>query len=107
MEAIDESFSHSRMITISTEVNAENAIIRISDSGCGMSNDVLKNLFIPFYSTKEKGTGIGLSMCKKIIEENGGSIYVESMIQKGTTFTIMFPLQTFAHQVKSLSERNL
>ncbi len=105
MEAIDESYNQSRMISISTEVNTENALIRITDSGCGMSTDVLNNLFIPFYSTKEKGTGIGLSMCKKIIEENGGSIHVESVMQKGTTFTIAFPVQTFIHPVNHFSRR--
>ena len=58
------------------------------DNGCGMSPDVLDHAFIPFYTTKSTGTGIGLSLCRQIILKHGGSIHVESEEGKGTTFTI-------------------
>ncbi|XJZ28943.1 ATP-binding protein [Bacillota bacterium Lsc_1132] len=102
MEAIDESLDSNRIISISTIINSGNASIHISDSGCGMTNEVLNHLFMPFYSTKEKGTGIGLSMCKKIIEENGGTIHVESEVHKGTTFRITFPIQAIVPPSKNL-----
>lgn len=92
MEAIDENLDQNRLIIVSTEIS-EKAFIRITDSGCGMTKDVLNKLFIPFFSTKEKGTGIGLSVCKKIIEENGGSLHVKSEQGHGTTFTISLPIQ--------------
>ena len=60
----------------------------VRDNGCGMSPDVLDHAFIPFYTTKSTGTGIGLSLCRQIILKHGGSIHVESEEGKGTTFTI-------------------
>lgn len=96
MEAIDENLQHDRVIFVSTQVSSDCVTIEITDSGCGMTTEVLNHLFIPFYSTKAKGTGIGLSVCKKIIEANGGSIHVESEHGKGTTFTIRFPIEAVA-----------
>ena len=62
--------------------------LQVRDNGCGMSPDVLDHAFIPFYTTKSTGTGIGLSLCRQIILKHGGSIHVESEEGKGTTFTI-------------------
>ena len=59
-----------------------------------MTDATIKHLFTPFFTTKEKGTGIGLNMCKKIIEENGGTICLKSTSGKGTTFTICFPVNS-------------
>lgn len=58
--------------------------VTIEDNGCGISEQRKKHLFEPFYTTKEKGTGIGLSVCKKLIEEMGGQIEVYSTEGKGT-----------------------
>ena len=65
--------------------------IRIKDNGCGMSPDVADHAFIPFFTTKSSGTGIGLSLCRQIILKHGGSIRVESKEGKGTTFIITLP----------------
>lgn len=62
----------------------------ISDNGKGISEENLKNLGTPFFTTKETGTGLGLSMCYKIVKEHNGTIDVMSEIGKGTTFTITF-----------------
>lgn len=62
--------------------------ISIEDDGCGISQQRLKHLFEPFYTTKEKGTGIGLSVCKKLIEEMDGKISVESIVGVGTKVEI-------------------
>lgn len=102
MEAIDMGISHERVIVVSTEITDEYAAIQIADSGCGMTNEVLKKLFIPFFSTKNDGTGIGLSVCKKIVEENGGKIQVKSEINKGTTFNLYFPNLTAAYPASNL-----
>ncbi|MDP4084600.1 MAG: ATP-binding protein [Bacillota bacterium] len=91
MEALDDCSALDKTIRISTSVDSENTFIKVSDSGCGMSEATIARLFTPFFSTKEKGTGIGLSLCKKIVEDSGGTILLESLIGKGTTFTISFP----------------
>ncbi|MCR4959301.1 MAG: HAMP domain-containing histidine kinase, partial [Prevotella sp.] len=65
--------------------------IRIKDNGCGMSPDVVDHAFIPFFTTKPSGTGIGLSLCRQIILKHGGTIRVESEEGKGTTFIITLP----------------
>lgn len=68
------------------------AEIRISDTGHGIPPEQLKNLFMPFYSTKKDGTGLGLSICYNIIKNHNGSIDVEeSQMNKGTTFIIKLP----------------
>jgi len=65
--------------------------IRVRDNGCGMSPDVLEHAFIPFFTTKSTGTGIGLSLCRQIILKHGGTIAVDSQEGEGTTFTITLP----------------
>jgi len=65
--------------------------INITDTGQGISPDNLKNIFMPFFSTKKEGTGLGLSICYNIIENHNGSIRVESQLGKGTTFIIKLP----------------
>ncbi len=75
------------------------AEIRISDTGVGIPPDRLRLIFEPFYTTKEPdehghgGTGLGLSVCRQIIEQHQGRIRVESLAGKGSTFTIKLPLQ--------------
>jgi signal transduction histidine kinase len=62
------------------------------DTGVGMPKEVLDKAFTPLFTTKAKGMGFGLSICKRIVEAHGGKIAVESNLGKGTTFTIMLPL---------------
>ncbi|MGZ3649970.1 MAG: sensor histidine kinase, partial [Bdellovibrionota bacterium] len=80
-------------IRISLAENGEFSELRIEDSGCGISPENRKNLFRPFFSTKEigKGTGLGLVTCHRIVESWGGSIAVESEFGLGTTFKIALP----------------
>ncbi len=66
--------------------------IDFSDSGMGMSEETLKKVWTPFFTTKAKGMGVGLSICKKIIEAHGGRIEVKSTFGKGTSFTIFLPI---------------
>ncbi|AZU60896.1 ATP-binding protein [Neobacillus mesonae] len=65
--------------------------IKITDSGKGMTKQQLKNLGTPFYTTKEKGTGVGLTISFQLVHAMKGKITVESQPEKGTTFTIQFP----------------
>lgn len=69
------------------------AWVRIEDSGQGISDEVLSKIFYPFFTTKEKGSGIGLAIAQKIVDSHHGSIDVESEVGRGTVFTIKLPLQ--------------
>jgi signal transduction histidine kinase len=67
--------------------------VTITDTGKGIPEDILKTIFEPFYSTKgSKGTGLGLPVMKKIIEEHGGQVELESVVGQGTTFRISLPV---------------
>ncbi len=80
-------------ISISNRIKDNAVTIFIADSGSGMTEEVARNVFEPFYTTKgEKGTGLGLSLSKKIIEDHGGTIQVKSVENKGTTFIISLPI---------------
>jgi PAS domain S-box-containing protein len=65
--------------------------IAIADTGTGMTAEQLDSLFTPFFTTKEKGTGLGLALTHKIIEEHQGHLHVESQFGVGSTFTILLP----------------
>ncbi|MCR4336863.1 MAG: ATP-binding protein [Candidatus Omnitrophica bacterium] len=77
-------------ITISTPKS--DVIVETSDTGCGIDSKDLKRIFEPFYTTKDTGSGLGLSITKGLIEANGGKIEVRSQKDKGTTFIVKFPL---------------
>lgn len=66
-------------------------LIKVSDSGKGMTEAQVKDVFTPFVSTKEAGLGLGLSICYRIIEAHGGHITLQSVLNKGTEFTIELP----------------
>jgi signal transduction histidine kinase len=71
---------------------AEVVEISVHDTGPGISQKVLKNLFVPFFTTKEKGTGLGLAISQSIVQNAGGSIYVQSQTGLGTKFVISLPV---------------
>ena len=66
--------------------------VSIEDTGTGMSQEVRKRIFDPFFSTKERGTGLGLAIVHNIIESHGAIIDVESEVDQGTCFTLLFPV---------------
>jgi len=67
--------------------------IRISDTGAGITEENMARLFEPFFTTKQNGTGLGLAVTRRIIEEHNGTIQVESQSGEGTTFTVMLPMK--------------
>jgi PAS domain S-box-containing protein len=67
--------------------------IMVSDTGIGISPENMKRLFQPLFTTKSKGIGLGLVVCKNSVEANGGRINVESILGKGTSFIIMLPIE--------------
>jgi signal transduction histidine kinase len=74
-----------------TRIIRTGVALDIIDTGCGMSANTLINLFKDFYTSKEGGTGLGLSTAKKIIEAHGARINVQSEVGRGSQFTIEFP----------------
>jgi nitrogen fixation/metabolism regulation signal transduction histidine kinase len=68
------------------------AIIQVEDNGIGISGDIIEDIFVPFYTTKASGSGIGLSLSKQIMQNHGGTITVNSSPYKGSEFTLRFQL---------------
>jgi two-component system sensor histidine kinase HydH len=71
--------------------------VRFRDTGVGIPPSDLRNLFIPFFTTKEKGTGLGLPISQRIIENHGGTIEVRSQAGMGATFTVLLPVESDAY----------
>ncbi|WP_176702820.1 ATP-binding protein [Peribacillus simplex] len=87
-----ESMNKPGFIKVETEQERTMAKIRITDTGIGLSKDQLEILGTPFYSLKDRGTGIGLTVCYSIVQKYKGKIVVQSEVNKGTSFTIYLPL---------------
>jgi signal transduction histidine kinase len=66
--------------------------VSVRDTGPGISPKVLRNLFVPFFTTKTRGTGLGLAISQSIVQNAGGTIEVHSQPGAGTTFTILLPI---------------
>ena len=77
-------------IILSTRIEEQNTIIIVSDNGQGINDEIIDQIFIPFFSTKEKGSGIGLSLSRQIMRLHKGTISVESKKDIGSTFTLKF-----------------
>ena len=67
--------------------------VEFSDTGCGILETEMKKIFDPLFTTKAKGIGLGLAVCKSIVERHGGDIRVESEVERGTKFTVFLPAQ--------------
>ena len=79
-------------LTVTTRVRGPNLEIAIRDTGEGMTPEVVANIFQPYFTTKETGTGLGLAVCQSIVQEHGGCIFAESAPGQGSTFTIQLPI---------------
>ncbi|OFV66113.1 MAG: PAS domain S-box protein [Candidatus Syntrophoarchaeum butanivorans] len=78
-------------IEIMVEDGDEEVVVTVRDTGCGIEKDIIGKIFEPLYTTKSNGIGLGLAICKQIIEAHSGCIEVESEEGVGTTFTLRFP----------------
>ncbi|MDO6431833.1 HAMP domain-containing sensor histidine kinase [Flavitalea sp. BT771] len=88
VEAVKES-PEPRITLLGTTYNGR-ALIKVGDNGTGMSPEVMENIFIPFFSTKKTGSGIGLSLCKQIMLLHKGNIQVQSIEGEGSSFLLHF-----------------
>ncbi len=81
-------------ITVRTDISVEKmARIDVSDTGPGIPKEVLEKLFTPFFTTKARGTGLGLAVVKKVIERHKGKVEIETEQGKGTTFKLYIPIK--------------
>lgn len=87
MEAVDRK----GRIKVDIKENEKYSVLIISDSGSGMTEEVRKNIFNPFYTTKDKGVGLGLFIVYNIIKAHGGYVEVESALNHGSSFLIYVP----------------
>jgi len=78
-------------LTITTSAAEDGIRIAVRDTGSGMSDSQVARIFDPFYTTKTRGTGLGLPICKRVVEAHNGTISVESQPGKGSEFTITIP----------------
>ncbi|MGB7583632.1 MAG: ATP-binding protein [Terriglobales bacterium] len=87
--------------TVQVEISRQGgyASIAVSDTGLGIPAQHLANIFRPFYTTKGNGTGLGLSLARRIVEEHQGRIEVSSVLGKGSKFTVLLPFHAPATQV--------
>jgi signal transduction histidine kinase len=83
-------------IAVTVELQGKNAVIEVADNGRGIPPDLLPNIFRPFFTTKGDGTGLGLSLARRIVEDHQGRIDVTSTVGTGTTFAVVLPLERVA-----------
>ncbi|WP_246014483.1 two-component system sensor histidine kinase NtrB [Paenibacillus rhizophilus] len=88
-----EAMEPKGVLTLETRCESGMVELLVKDTGCGMSEMELEKLFVPFFTTKDQGTGLGLPLCLSIVERHGGTISVDSRTGAGTVFTVSFPYE--------------
>ena len=78
-------------LTLRTDSGTEGAVLTVADTGGGIPEEKINRIFEPFYTTKKKGSGLGLMIVQRIVREHGGRIELESRVNQGTTFRIWLP----------------
>jgi len=78
------------LITLSYKLVNEKKVIQLTDNGMGIEEKIMSQVFIPFYTTKKSGSGIGLSLSKNILKKHGGNLLVSSEVGKYTSFSLIF-----------------
>ena len=78
-------------VTIRSDIKKRSAVFTVTDTGCGIPKKDINHIFDPFFTRKDAGTGLGLSLCHKIVTAHGGEITAESQVGAGATFTVTIP----------------
>jgi signal transduction histidine kinase len=91
-----QAMSGHGVVTVGTRTKSRDSVqqwveISVRDEGAGIAPQVLKNLFVPFFTTKDRGTGLGLAISHRIVEDMGGRIEVVSHPGRGSTFSVLLP----------------
>lgn len=97
IESLDTTYDRPRRIAIrSAPLNGQDVLLEVSDTGSGIQPDQMAKIFEPFYTTKEAGTGLGLSLCRTIVEEHGGRLWASRGEEYGATFHLQLPKSAWA-----------
>ena len=94
IDAVIQNVDLPRVVTIQTEATDREIRIDIADNGCGLDPAVAASLFLPFQTTKSDGLGLGLSICRTLVEAHGGRIEVHANRSRGTTFLFTLPIRS-------------
>jgi signal transduction histidine kinase len=87
-----DAMSYGGKLTIESRRDHENVVFTFQDTGEGMSEETLKRLWSPLFTTKAKGMGFGLPVCKRFVEAHGGRVSAETLLGHGSTFTVVLPI---------------
>ncbi len=79
-------------LTVTGHREGDNVYVSVGDTGCGIAKENVDRIFDPLFTTKAKGTGLGLTVCKRVIDAHGGKIMLKSHIDVGSRFTVMLPV---------------
>jgi len=92
LQALDEQPAGDRQLRLTVVRNGEHGVLTVSDNGRGIAPEALPRIFEPFFSTREGGLGLGLSLCETLAGEMGGTLAAESAPPRGARFTLRLPL---------------
>ncbi|MCK4680989.1 ATP-binding protein, partial [bacterium] len=87
-------------IEISTEQSGHMIVITVRDNGPGIPKEIMSKLFVPFFTTRKAGSGLGMAVTRRIVENHGGGIGVDSAPGEGTTVRISIPIVRSAPEVE-------
>jgi signal transduction histidine kinase len=99
IDAMADVDGRARVVTISSKITDHNASVAITDTGTGIDPAISERLFDSLYTTKSGGLGLGLSICRKIINAHGGRLWTEKNPNYGATFAFAIPLRQTAHRL--------
>ena len=91
IESLRESVTHPRLVRLSTVMHDRSAVVAIEDSGAGFDGGTAGRMFEPFFTTKREGTGVGLSICRSIVEAHGGVLWATGIEPRGSVFQFTLP----------------
>jgi PAS domain S-box-containing protein len=87
-----QAIGSSGTVKVSARAGEDGVLIEVEDNGPGIPKDIQPNIFMPFFTTKQKGTGLGLALARKIVEDHEGTIRLESDAGRGARFTVELPM---------------
>jgi signal transduction histidine kinase len=92
IESMSESVIRPLLVRVSTKMNGDSAVVAVEDSGTGFDPAVAVRMFDPFFTTKRQGTGVGLPICRSIVEAHGGVLWATRGERQGSVFRFTVPL---------------